>query len=118
MGNKKFNLNLNEYRNAHYKVLSNAKRQMHQLVYSVLTHEQRKVRFDSTVEIAFTLYKEGKRKRDVSNVCSVVDKFVCDALVAIGILHDDDCEHLPFVRYEYGGIDRANPRVEIRIQNV
>lgn len=56
-------------------------------------------------EIEYILYLPNKLKRDISNVLSIVDKYVCDALVEAGVLEDDNYNHLKKVVYKYGGMD-------------
>ena len=73
--NKKFILNLNNYRNAYYA--------------------------------------KTKRRIDISNPCSIIDKFACDALVKAGVLKDDSFEQVNQVIYKFGGFDKENPRCEL-----
>jgi hypothetical protein len=56
-------------------------------------------------ELDYELYLPNKLKRDISNVCSIVDKFACDALVDCGVLAEDNYEHLKKVTYRFGGFD-------------
>lgn len=74
--------------------------------------------FSGKVQITYTLYPKTKRLTDVSNVCSVVDKFFCDALVKMGKLEDDNYLFLPKVIYQFGEVDKDNPRVDIEIQEL
>lgn len=114
VGKKYFNLNMNEYRNKHFRILSKAKNNH----FDVIKHQVRKIKpVDEPIKITFVLWKEGGRKRDVSNVCSVVDKFVCDALVKLNKIPDDCHEFIPQVEYLYGGIDRKNPRCDVIIES-
>ena len=108
----KFALNLNTYRNAHYHTLNNAKiafkeqmaKQIRQL--PSITHR---------VLIRYFLYPRTQRLCDVANICSIVDKFFCDALVEMGHLPEDNYTCLPGVSYEFAEVDPINPRVEIVI---
>lgn len=70
------------------------------------------------IKITYRLFPKTKRLVDVSNVCSVVDKFFCDALVQSGCIPDDNYKYLPKVEYEFGEVDKNNPRVEIEIQEL
>lgn len=54
---------------------------------------------------------------DVSNVCSVVDKFFCDALVEEGRIPDDNYDHIPEIKYIFGEVDKTNPRVDVEIEH-
>ena len=110
-----FSLNLNQYRNGHYHVLNKAKRifkeHMRPQIEAIETPWKE-------VSIAYIVYMPTKRKVDLSNVCTVVDKFFLDALVSFGYLPDDNYEHVKQVTYIWGGVDKANPRVEITIQGL
>lgn len=108
-----FSLNLNAYRNAHYHVCNKAKKTVSKLIDSQTANCQKT---QGKAKVTVTLFKADKRRLDLSNVCSIVDKFACDAVVNQGLIHDDDCEHIPLIEYRYGGIDAKHPRVEVTIQ--
>lgn len=109
--NKKFALNLNTYRNAHYAILNKAKRQYEDYMSPKLDNIPKL----KACSLIYVLYVPTKRKVDVSNVCSVVDKFFSDTLVLNGKLEDDNYHYLKSITYRFGGIDKTNPRVEIHI---
>jgi len=67
------------------------------------------------IHITYTVYPKTRRLCDVSNVCSIHDKFFCDALVELGKLSDDNYKYLPEVVYRFGSVDKDNPRVDILI---
>ena len=104
-------LNLNVYRNAHYRDLDKAKKGFADRVFP-LVRDLPKL---DKVLIAYSLFTPNKRTVDTANVCSVVDKFFSDVLVSAGKLEDDNCKVLPTVAYSWGGIDIDNPRVEANI---
>ncbi len=111
VGKKGFSLNLNVYRNAHFRTLSKAKK-----VYAELLAEQIKKSVPmAKVHIHYTLFMATKRRVDIANVTSVTAKFFCDALVEYGLLKDDDYHHVVSSSESFGGIDKQNPRVEIRV---
>lgn len=110
--NKKFILNLNQYRNTHFFALSASKRAYKDFLW----HDLPKKTFHAPVTLKIDLYP--KRKCDLSNVCSVIDKFVCDVLVEKGILKDDSIYEIGKVTYEFKEIDKINPRAEIMLDNV
>ena len=110
---KKFILNLNNYRNAHYRVLSIAKK-----VYTENLVERIKdySRFDDPVSLEYVYYAKSNRRLDVSNPCSIIDKFTCDALVKAEIIEDDSFKQIKKVSYIFGGVDKNNPRCELTIK--
>lgn len=70
------------------------------------------------VKLTYTLYPKTKRLCDLGNVLPVHAKFFEDALVEAGKLEDDNYKFIPTIRYEFGHIDRDNPRVEIKIEEI
>lgn len=111
---KKFILNLNNYRNANFFLLNNAKKS-----YKEAVREQLKElpRFDK-IKLTYVYYPNSNRRYDISNICSIVDKFFSDALVETGHLEDDNYYFIPSVLYLMGKVDKDNPRVEILIEDV
>tara|TARA_R100000541_G_scaffold56081_1_gene65309 strand:- start:448 stop:696 length:249 start_codon:yes stop_codon:yes gene_type:complete len=72
-------------------------------------------RFTEPVTLTYTYYAKTKRRIDISNPCSIIDKFTCDALVKAGILKDDSFKQVNKVVYKFGGLDKENPRCELLI---
>lgn len=109
---KKFILNLNQFRNTHFRQLNKAK-----ILYKDYMREQiNKVKkFDNPVALCYTVYKGDGRRYDVGNICSVHQKFFEDALVELGKLTDDNHKMIPISIFFDGVIDKTNPRVEIDI---
>ena len=111
--NKKFILNLNNYRNAHYRILSASKK-----VYTEQLLERIKdlPKFNDTVSLDYVYYAKSNRRLDVSNPCSIIDKFTCDALVKAKIIEDDSFKQVKKVSYIFGGVEKDNPRCELTIK--
>jgi hypothetical protein len=55
--------------------------------------------------LEYTYFHGNRRKVDVANPCSILDKFACDALTEIGYWPDDNIDYVKEVRYRWGGID-------------
>lgn len=109
---KKYYLNLNKYRNTHYQTLNKAK-----VVFKdIVKNDINKLPSLNVIEIEYKLFTGTKRLCDVSNICSVVDKFFSDALVECGKLEDDNYLFLPKISFEFGSIDKLDPRVEAHIR--
>lgn len=108
---KKFYLNLNQYRNAHHFTLAKAKVNYHQIVEPRLSHLPK---FDR-IDLTYTLFTGTEQLCDVSNICSIVDKFFSDVLVSCGKIEDDNRKFVLSASYRYGGVDRTDPRVEVTI---
>lgn len=112
--NKKFILNMNNYRNAHYQTLNKAKKIYDQGIRPMIVG----VRLPSEIEITYTYYAASKRRVDIANPCSIIDKFFSDSLVNCGCIEDDDVKHLKKVSYVWGGYDKENPRVDVTIKSL
>ena len=110
---RKFILNLNQFRNLHYRSLNNAKQNYSDLVGGLLANERSRIPYDTKVMAIYIYYAPTKRLVDVANPCSVIDKFTCDGIVKRGILADDNITHLREVRYVWGGVNRDNPRCDL-----
>lgn len=111
---KKFILNLNNYRNLHYRLLNKAK-----ILYKDIMKEQilsKGKKYDK-IFIMYTIYQPSKRKFDIGNIASIHQKFFEDALVELGALEDDRYNFIPMCMFCYGGVDTVNPRVDIQIFN-
>jgi len=121
---KKFILNLNNYRNAHYRVLSIAKKtysdDLVEMIKNLFIKEKWDdiPRFDNPVDLEYVYYAKSNRRVDVSNPCSIIDKFTCDALVKVGILEDDSSKQIKSITYVYGGVDKENPRCRLTIKEI
>lgn len=111
---KRFILNLNNYRNASYFLLNAAKKNYKQAVLPQL----KQLPHFNKIKLIYVFYPNSRRRYDISNVCSIVDKFFSDALVESGHLDDDNYNYLPDVLYCFGSIDKDNPRVEILIEEL
>lgn len=106
-----FILNLNQYRNTHYRVLNNCK-----INYKEhMTSQIKKSNKFNKVLCVYKVYAPNKRAFDLGNVCTVHEKFFEDAFVELGKLPDDNIEYIPLVIYMGCGIDKDNPRVEIEV---
>lgn len=114
VGRKNYALNLNFYRNAHYAILNNMKVNFTALI------QEKVVDLPSfkSVDLEYVLYPKTKRLCDVSNICSIVDKFFCDALVKAHKIEDDNYQIVKSVSYKMGNIDPINPRVTVKINGV
>lgn len=121
MGKKKYSLNLNVYRNLHYRTLNNLKHQFKLVVRDLVKPIIKKTKMKTTSNslngylIIYKVYKGDKRRFDIANICSVVDKFFLDALVELGYLPDDNANVVKAVVYTAGSIDKDNPRVEAKV---
>ena len=110
---KKHYLNLNHYRNQPFHLNNNLKKAMKDIVKESCP-EFRYEKFN----IKYKLYLMDNRLRDISNVCCVLQKYCDDALVELGYVPDDNYQHLDKVVYEFGAIDKDNPRCEVEVKEI
>lgn len=107
---KRISLNLNWYRNVHFQVSNEVKRQyldeIREQIQQIIT-----VKWPVKLRCKYYL----KRKADVGNIHSVVEKFFLDAMVELHRLPDDGPSYVVGADYEFAGFDQKNPRCEIEI---
>lgn len=111
---KRFYLNLNVYRNAHFQQLNNAKEVFHDLCKDRLAE----LPVFLKVALTYTLYPQSLQLCDVPNICSIVDKFFEDSLVQLGKIPDDNYQIVKGVDFRFGEVDKFNPRVEVTIESL
>lgn len=111
---KYFILNLNQYRNTHYRVLNTCKINYKDHIKSQIVTSPK---FKKVV-CMYKVYAATKRSFDLGNVCSVHEKFFEDAFVELGKLEDDNIDFIPLVIYMGCGIDKENPRVEVEVMEL
>lgn len=104
-------LNLNQYRNTHFRTLNTVKINYKLAMQSAISKGPKY----SRVACIYTVYPPNKRLFDIGNVCCIHQKFFEDALVELGKLPDDNYNYIPTVIYQFGGIDTNNPRVEVEV---
>ena len=109
---KDFILNINNYRNAHHFTVSTAKRNYTAIVWDLVRNQK----VEGPVQLTYTYFHPTKGKVDISNSCSIIDKFTCDALTLAWVWDDDDAKVVRKVSYVWGGVDKENPRCELLIE--
>ena len=109
--NKDFPINLNYYRNACFQELNKAKINFKELVSPLLGS----VLCMESCSLHYVIFPSSKRECDISNVCSIADKFFSDTLVSSGKITDDNFKVIPSITFSYGHVDPLNPRIEVTI---
>lgn len=102
-------LNLNQYRNTHFRTLNTVKINYKECMRSQIATGPKYNR----IVCIYTVYPANKRLFDIGNVCCIHQKFFEDALVELGKLPDDNYNYIPLTIYAFGGIDPVNPRVDV-----
>jgi hypothetical protein len=98
--NKKTALNLNVYRNLHYRKLSKLKINFSNLMRDLLKN----IPPLGKVRLHYSICPRTRGLLDISNVGSIVDKFFSDSLSDHGIIEDDNYKYLDHVSFSFGGI--------------
>lgn len=112
MKDKKVIINLNGYRNWSFFMSNDVKK-----AYKEAMREQMEgIVLSTPIDLTFILYKSQNRLIDRANPLSIHEKFFCDALTEFGCIPDDNDEYISSTAYRTGGVDRQNPRVEIKIE--
>lgn len=84
--------------------------------YIISTIHAEKIPFFHRCKIGFT-WIEPNRRRDIDNI-SVGKKYILDALVKAGVLHDDNWNHVKGFLDENFLCDKKKPGVMVRIEEV
>lgn len=113
---KKVSLNLNWYRNAHFRDLDAAKKLFEQLVREPVL--QLGIPRQDKIHLHYVLYGPSNQRRDLMNVIAIVDKFFSDVLPKTGVIEDDHAKIIVSTSSAYGGVDPQNPRVSVTIVSV
>lgn len=108
---KSWALNLNLYRNTHYRSLNAYKRLFNLEVEPIL----KDLPVFNKITLTYRLYPKTRREMDIANVLTVVDKFFSDALVEFGKLPDDNYKHLTEISFSYGEVLPSNPHALVLI---
>ena len=112
----RFNLiTINWYRNAHYQISHEMKKQ-----YLSLISEELKdlgTRINGKYKVTY-IYHYKNKNSDLMNVVSIIDKFFLDALQELEIVQEDNVKHCVEVVARVGQQDKENPRVEIIVESV
>lgn len=95
-------LNLNVYRNLHYRTLTALKHKAQDHGKKLL--REAKVPPLGRIRLRYQVFIKIKRELDISNVCSIVDKFFSDTLQYAGIIEDDNWKFIDDVSFGFGGL--------------
>lgn len=112
---KKWSINLNNYRNTHFRTLNDVKIKFAEDIKNQLNQIPP---IKPPVKAVYTVFVPSKRRMDLSNIIPVVRKFAEDAIVTAGILPDDDYTIIVQNIDKFGGVDAENPRIELVLKEI
>ena len=92
-------MNLNVYRNLHFRSLSAQKNKFYEVAKKLL----RGIPPLGVITLHYEVFVETKRRLDIMNVGSIVDKYFSDTLTSEGVIEDDDFNNIPSVSFAFGG---------------
>ena len=108
-------LNLGNYRNWQFQV-SNQMKKTFKIKIAETVRALKPV--SGPVRITYSIFYPTRRLFDVDNIGSVVCKFTLDALVEFDVLEDDNYKFVPEINFEFGGVDKENPRCVVKIEEI
>lgn len=111
---KPFYLNLNIYRNFNKFALGTIKKNY----FEIMKPQLKPLPKFKAVSLRYVLYTGSRKKVDIMNFGSIVDKFFCDCLTGTGKIEDDNYDYVKEISFEYGGVCKSNPRVDIFITEI
>ena len=112
--NKTSLVGMNLYRNAHHFLQNNMKKHFQTLVIEQLPPV---VEVIQQFTVTYKLYYKSP-VCDASNIVALIEKFYLDAIKEHGLIIDDNVNYHISSSWEVIAQDKANPRIEISIQEV
>ena len=113
---KRYWLNLNQYRNWHYIVNNQLKARFGQYL-DIMYHDIIKTQ-STPIRITYTVYYGKRTIVDFSNIAVVVQKFFEDWLVTRDIIPDDNFNFIKEVVYKWGGYEKGVFKCEVEIEEI
>lgn len=111
---KRYPLNLNHFRNAHFQENNKAK-----VLFSEIVKEQLQGKvLEVPVNVSYKVYKPTARRLDKMNVASVVSKFLLDSMSEYGVIPDDNDDYVKDEHLYDSVKDKENPRVVVMFKTV
>jgi len=116
VGGKKFQLNLNVYRNAHFYILNDAKINFKNNLIA-LYPELRNIKA-RRLNVNYTIFPHNSGLFDTGNIIAIVDKFFLDALKNFKCIPDDNYNVVGYNEPPkvFNGISRENKNKKILIR--
>lgn len=111
---KKYHINMNQFMGWHFNTKNSVKVTYMDIACKLL----KGIKMTTPIKLTFVMFTPDLRRRDRANICSMHEKFFCDALQLAACIPDDNDKYILETRYITGGLDRSNPRMEIIVEEV
>lgn len=111
---KRYYINLNGYRNWCYNVSNELKKQYKKEVEEAIETLPNM----NKISMTYYIYYPTNRVIDLDNIGSISAKFFQDALVFYGKIADDNYKFITDIKFEFGGVDKDRPRVDVLIKEI
>ena len=113
---KKFiRLNLNSYRNNNHFKNASDKIKYEDFMRPFILEAFADQVIIPPIKIQYSLVVGTKRKLDIANILTIVDKFFCDTLVKCEIIEDDNFDYIQEIVYKYGGYQKNDEKILIEV---
>ena len=113
-GGDKESLNLNIYRNLHFRKLSHQKNAFHRKIDPLLSGFPKL----GKISLHYEVNPKTNGRLDTMNVGSIVDKYFSDTLVEAGVILDDDYSNVVFNSFSFGCVCPNDPHVLVTITEI
>ena len=114
MNPKRYYININTYRNLHYRVSGKLKKMFKEAVREQLEG----IQIETPCEVYYRVYKPSKRLLDKMNVVSIASKFLMDAITELGCWEDDNDDFIKTETILPTRYDKNNGRIEVLIRTI
>ena len=108
-------INVNWYRNAHHRTSNYVKKAYKELIKSQFEGLRKP---EGKIHVHYDYYAARNNSPDLDNFTGTAKKFFQDAMTELGFIEDDNVNFIPSTSEKYCGIDRENPRIVAKIQEL
>ena len=114
---KRISINLNTYRNIHYRTNNTLKHKYKEIVFLLLKEAKVKSILYKHISIDYQLVLKNNRRLDTMNFITIADKFLMDAIVDYGLILDDSWKEIKdiFIHQTYVDNKIKDSYIEVTI---
>ena len=91
----------------HYRTFHSIRVRMYKLMRKLIQENPVELSTNKYTAV-FVYYAPDKRRRDLSNMCAFIDKFLMDSLVHEEVIPEDDVSIIVGTHYIFGGVTPNN----------